>query len=175
MSATDQPAGFARLRELLDGDEDSLTAVEAHGLVCAMAVHPDPPPDWTGVASTTADGDRETALTAEHQPLAARLGAGDGICIPVRLDPYIEDEGNDLAAWCAGFMAGVMHTAEAWPDAESDQAERLLPFVLIAGLDDDPELDRLWEDESLVRQMAGSLPAMVEELFLSLRGVNDGD
>lgn len=174
MSETDQPAGFARLRTLLDQDDSSLTGIETHGLICAMAVHPDPPVDWPRVARVEAgNDDLDAILEAEHERIAARLGAGDGVHIPVRLDPFEENEGQDLAAWCTGFMAGVLHTADAWPDADSDQARRLLPFVLIAGLDDDPELDRLWEDETLVRQMASSLPVMVEELFLALRGVDE--
>lgn len=64
-------------------------------------------------------------------------------------------------------MAGVFMQEEAWYEIDEEQmANLLLPFVLIAGLDEDPDLDALWQDSKLVRQMALGLPELLEELFL---------
>lgn len=178
MTLPDHTAGFDRLQEELQDDERFFTSVEAHGLLCAMAVHPDPPEHWpeqiAAESVTVPDGLIEL-LRNERERLAARLGGGDGVQLPCRLDPHEDNEGRDLASWCTGFMAGVLASRDDWPDAEDEGAERLLPFVLISGLDDDPELDELWQQEQLVRQMASSIPALVDELFLSMRGLEEAE
>jgi uncharacterized protein len=51
----------------------------------------------------------------------------------------------------------------------------LLPFLLISGLDDDPEMDALWQDNRLVRQMALGIPDLVEEIFLFFHAPELGD
>lgn len=178
MTVPDTAAGFDRLQEYLQDDESFLTAVEAHGLLCAMAVHPAPPEDWPeqiAAESVTVPSELAELLKSERERLAARLGSGDGVQLPCRLDAHEDNEGRDLASWCTGFMAGVLASRDDWPEAEEDQADPLLPFVLIAGLDDNPELDELWRHEQLVRQMASSIPALVDELFLSMRGVEEAE
>jgi uncharacterized protein len=178
MTVPDNGAGFDRLRAQLQDDAHYLTPVETHGLLCAMAVHPDPPENWpdqVAVDSASVSTELVAVLRQECERLAARLGGGDGVQLPCRLDPQEDNEGADLASWCAGFMAGVLASREDWPDAENDDVDRLLPFVLIAGLDDDPELDELWQHTDLVRQMASSIPALVDELFLAMRGLHQAE
>ncbi len=178
MTVPDSAAGFDRLREYLQDDQNFFTPVEAHGLLCALAVHPDPPEDWPeqiAAESVAVPAELTELLRNERERLAARLGGGDGVQLPCLLDPHEDNEGRDLASWCAGFMAGVLASRDDWPDAEDEGAERLLPFVLISGLDDDAELDELWQQEQLVRQMASSIPALVDELFLSMRGLGEAE
>lgn len=181
MPTIENPGGFERLRALLADNETLLTPVEAHGLVSAMAIHPNPPADWpkaVALEETALPPELPAVLEHERERLTARLGAGDGIELPCRLDPYADDEGRDLAAWCTGFMAGVFLTEADWPGSDDDDeqdSDRLLPFLLISGLDEDPALDELWENETLVRQMTSGLPALLEELFLRMQAPEVGD
>lgn len=171
MDTLDNPALRKQIDDFIrQAGEDALTWVETHGLLCAMAVGPQPPLDWQQVCHA---GDEQvpapvaSALASLRDRVAATLGAGERIQLPCRLDPYADDEGKDLAAWCAGFMAGVFMQEDAWYRQDEEQiANLLLPFVLIAGLDEDPDLDALWQDTKLVRQMGLGLPELLEELFL---------
>jgi uncharacterized protein len=171
MSFPEVGNGFQALRQQLADQDDLFSAVEVHGLLCAMAILPEPPQHWYAPAA----GDRDklpdeilAPMLSERDRLASRLGAGEHIQLPCRLDPYAEDEGRDLAAWCTGFMAGVMHSEACWHGEGRDIDSLLLPFILIAGLDEDPEMDELWQQEKLVRQMASGIPELLEELFLLL-------
>lgn len=164
-------------REIIDPwleqqDTDAeFTPTEMHGALCALACGPEPLPNWSeALLATTPPGEVKEALEHLLQRLAEQLGGGEPITLPCRLDPYHEDDGRDLASWCAGFMAGVLLNEAAWfgedEETEQEMAHRLLPFLLISGVDEDPELDRLWEDSALVRRMAGALPEVLEELYL---------
>lgn len=171
MDSLDNPALRKQIDDFIrEAGENALTWVEIHGLLCAAAVGPQLPDQWQQVCHA---GDAPippavaAALASLRDRVAATLGAGERIQLPCRLDPYADDEGNDLASWCAGFMAGVFMQEEAWYEIDEEQmANLLLPFVLIAGLDEDPDLDALWQDSKLVRQMALGLPELLEELFL---------
>lgn len=175
MTVPEESGLFHQLRQQLADGDDHLTAVEAHGLLCAMAIHPAPPENWQQLVAMDGQplSDETTALLVrERQRLASRLGAGEPIQLPCRLDPFEEREGDDLTGWCTGFMAGVLATEGDWePATESgeDMTTLLLPFLLISGLDEDPELDALWRDEKLVRQMARGLPELLQDLFLHLQ------
>lgn len=171
MSTTpDNPSLRNQLRDwLAERPDDALTWVECHGLVCAMTIAPQPPDGWQQLV--LAEGELPAAqadsLEQLRQRYQAQLCAGESLVMPCRLDPYAEDEGNDLVAWCMGFMAGASLPGQPWFETESDEvAEKMLPFVLIAGVEEDEALDALWADSKLTRQMAIAIPDMIEELFL---------
>lgn len=172
MTVPEDSGLFYQLRDELAGREDCLTAVETHGLLCAMAIHPAPPEGWQTMVSAEDEAPPESLVNLmerERRRLAARLGAGEHIHLPCRLDPEEEREGEDLAAWCTGFMAGVLQTEADWLGDDPEMESLLLPFLLFSGLDEDPELDELWRDGKLVRQMARGIPDLLEELFLRLQ------
>ncbi len=117
-----------------------------------------------------------SALNQLRQRLVTQLLSGETVNLPCLLDPYQEEDGQDLASWCAGFMTGVFADEGAWyQDDESTMAEMLLPFVLISGLDEDEALDDIWNNTQLVRQMALSIPDLLEELFLVFHGPENDD
>ncbi|MBZ2187793.1 YecA family protein [Alcanivorax sp. JB21] len=150
--------------------EDALTWTEIHGLMCAISAGPSAPEDWPQIChaeENAVPANVATALLQLQQRLAAQLGVGERLQLPCLLDPYADDEGEDLSSWCAGFMAGVLLQEERWSEADEERmANMLLPFLLISGMDEDPELDSLWEDTRLVRTMAMAIPELLEELFL---------
>lgn len=163
---------------LADNAEVSLTWVETHGLITAMAVGPSIVENWFDICRQDDEplplAVRE-ALTKLLQLLASQIAAEDGISLPCKLDPYEDLEGSDLASWCLGFMSGVaMGEADWYPESkEEEAAQLLLPFVLIAGLDEDPELDELWQNTKVVREMAVNIPGLLEELFLLYHAPED--
>ena len=173
MEHSDNPALRERIEAFIsDQGDNALNWTETHGLLCATATGPQPPEGWQNLLLED-DGviPADIADTLEHlrQRLATRLGTGERLLLPCRLDPYAEDpQGNDLTGWCAGFMAGVMLREADWFDDQDEKmANLLLPFLLISGFDDeDPALDELWQDSKLVRDMAMALPELLEELFL---------
>lgn len=170
MSPTDQ----ASARELVNSflleqhEELCMSRVEVHGLLCAMACGPQPPQGWQSACiDTPLPEPIAQAMEDWRASLNARLGLGESIQLPCRLDPYQDDDGNDLASWCAGFMAGVFLNEAAWyANDEELMASRLLPFVVISGVDDDPELDAIWQNKKLVKQMATLIPELLQEIFL---------
>lgn len=179
MSVVSKPANKSIIESFLAQDqENALTWVETHGLITAMAVGPIPNQGWQELCYA---GDAlmplavAEALEKQRLLFASRIASEEGLQPPCLLDPYAEDEGSDLASWCMGFVSGMLLNEEQWyPEERSDEiAQLLLPIVLIAGLDEDPELDELWQNEKLVRQMAVSLPALMDELFLFYHGPDE--
>lgn len=156
--------------------DDAPTWTEVHGLLCALALSPsETKKSAEDALDLTIPDDVQSAMQQLQERLHTQLLAGEEINLPCLLDPYQEDDGKDLASWCAGFIAGVLTDEEAWhQDDEDTIAELLLPFFLISGLDDDPELDALWENTQVVRQMALAIPGLLEELFLLYHGEEQG-
>jgi len=104
-----------------------------------------------------------------------QLLSGETVNLPCLLDPYQEEDGQDLASWCAGFMTGVFVNESLWYEHDEETVVNLLlPFILISGLDEDEELDALWENTQVVRQMALGIPELIEELFLCFHGPDEG-
>ena len=175
----DNPELVRAVQAWLAKQDDSVFSwVELHGLLCAMAVLPATPGDWQQAASVDAAVPEDVCgqLAALRQRFAARLGAGESLMLPCRLDPYEEREGEDLAAWCVGFMAGVCLDESLWFDEdEAAMAEKLLPIVLIAGVDEDPALDELWQDSKLTRQMAFAIPELLQQLLLDFQAPELGE
>lgn len=156
---------------LLQHAENTLTWVETHGLMTAMTVGPAIIEDWTALCRQDEEplpSHIAASLNKILQLQASQIAAESGITLPCKLDPYEDQEGSDLASWCLGFMSGLAMGEELWypEEKEEEVAQLLLPFVLIAGLDEDPELDELWQNTKLVREMAANIPAVLEELFL---------
>lgn len=179
MSQPDNPGLRQQVIEYLDANpETALTWTEAHGMLCALACGPACASGWQHllieegqVPNAIAD-----AMQALRDRMHAQLGLGETLPLPCRLDPYEDNEGKDLASWCAGFVTGVSANEDAWHANDSDQVfQMLLPFLLISGLDDDPEMDALWQDTRLVRQMALGIPDLVEEIFLFFHAPELGD
>ncbi|KGD65911.1 hypothetical protein Y5S_01135 [Alcanivorax nanhaiticus] len=156
--------------------EDAPTWTEIHGLLCALAVGPVGDVDYAAVLELEVPEEVAAAMEKLRQRLVTQLLAGDAINLPCLLDPYQEDDGQDLASWCAGFMSGVFEDEAAWyQDDEAQTVDLMLPFILISGLDEDEELDALWENTQVVRQMALSIPELLEEFFLQFHGPDQGD
>lgn len=163
---------------LAEHAESTLTWVEMHGLMTAMSIGPAIIENWTDMCRQDDEAlpaEISKALAKLMQLQASQIAAEDGLSLPCTLDPYEDDEGKDLASWCLGFMSGVALGEELWyPEKkEEEAAQLLLPFVLIAGLDEDPELDKLWENVKIVREMASGIPSLLEELFLLYHAPED--
>lgn len=177
MSAITNPSLKNQVRQhFARQGEDAPTWTELHGMLCALAVAPGTAtPDFQQALDQPLPADIEQALASLRERLFTQLLAGEAINLPCLLDPYQEDDGQDLASWCAGFVSGALLDEPHWYHADEEtMAQWLLPFFLISGLDDDEELDLLWEDSRLVREMALSLPELLEELFLYFHGPDSG-
>lgn len=170
MTQPDNPDLRQRVLDFIDAHADStLTWVETHGLLCALAAGPDTSSGWQHLLVEEGEVPDSVAgaLGALRDRIKAQLGLGEAVTLPCRLDPYEDAEGKDLTSWCVGFVTGISANEDAWHARDSEQVfEMLLPFLLISGLDDDPEMDQLWQDDKLVRQMARGIPDLIEEIFL---------
>lgn len=156
--------------------EDAPTWTEIHGLLCALAVGPVEEVDYAALLELDVPADVAIALEKLRERLKTQLLAGETINLPCLLDPYQEEDGQDLASWCAGFLSGVFEDEAAWyQDDEQQTVDLMLPFILISGLDDDEELDAIWENTQVVRQMALSIPDLLEEFFLQFHGPENSD
>lgn len=171
MDALDNPQLRQQLQTYLSQQQDALSWVETHGLLCAIAAGPVPMVGWQDAIFLEDDqqlpADIAQLLEKLAERIASDLGAGDAVTLPCRLDPYEDKEGQDLVSWCTGFMAGVFASETLWYAGDEEKiANLLLPFLLISGLEESDELDELWDNTQLVRQMALGLPSLLEELFL---------
>src|SRR5699024_1664314 len=110
------------------------------------------PQDFAAALEMSLPDDVVRALAELRERLLTDTLAGERITLPCLLDPYREEDGNDLACWCAGFLGGTFVHAQRWfdGDEEDTMANWLLPMLLISGIDDDPELDEIWQLENLV-------------------------
>jgi len=172
MNAIDNPSFRQTLQQFLSQRDDVFTWVEAHGLLCALAVGPIIEGDWQQLilldddAAPLPDTIRQT-MTQLAERLASDMAAENGITLPCLLDPYKEDDGNDLVSWCAGFMTAVLCFEQQWYSSDTDDmVQLLLPILLISGLDDDEAFDELWDNTELTRKMAHNIPDLLEEIFL---------
>jgi uncharacterized protein len=171
MHSLDNPELRQALQDFLKQRTDTFSWVETHGLLCAIAAGPEPETHWQTLIFLedidTLPDKVSQCLTQLTERIASTLGAGEGVTLPCRLDPYEEKDGEDLAAWCTGFLAAVFSQETAWyGEREEQMANLLLPILLISGLDEDEALNELWQNTQLVRKMALGVPDLVEELFL---------
>ncbi len=171
MNSPANPDLIKGIKHQLQQHDGLLTWVETHGLLCALSCGPQTIDNWQDALfideSFPLPSELTQQLTQYQQRLASRLGLGDGVTLPCRLDPYQDDEGSDLTSWCVGFMAAVFCDPDAWQAADNETvAEFLLPFNLISGVLDDEEADTIWDNAQLMRQMAMGIPALLEELYL---------
>lgn len=153
--------------------EEAPSWVETHGLICAFTVGPyDGPADFGLALEMSLPEAVAGALDELHGRLLTDTLGGERINLPCLLDPYREEDGDDLASWCAGFLSGMLLHEERWHSDEDDDpmATWLLPMLLISGVDDDPALDEIWNDSQLVRQMANGIPDVLEEMMLHFQG-----
>jgi len=160
--------------------EDAPTWTEIHGMLCALAAGPHEAGeaarvDYAHELDMPVPDDVAAALDQLRQRLVTQLLGGETVNLPCLLDPYQEEDGQDLASWCAGFMTGVFVNESLWYENDEETiVNLLLPFILISGLDEDEELDALWDNTQVVRQMALGIPELIEELFLCFHGPDEG-
>ena len=160
--------------------DDAPTWTEIHGMLFALAAGPHDDGfadsiDYAHELEMPVPEDVASALNQLRQRLVTQLLSGETINLPCLLDPYQEEDGQDLASWCAGFMTGVFVKESQWYAIDEETiANLLLPFILISGLDEDEALDALWENTQVVRQMALGIPELIEELFLCFHGPDEG-
>ncbi|NLW05029.1 MAG: YecA family protein [Pseudomonadaceae bacterium] len=103
---------------------------------------------------------------------AARQGfyQGGGVELPFDLEMATEDDENELADWCAGFMQAVFEKEEAWFAAnEHAIAELLIPIMALSGLfADEEEFIEIEEDPQLMEQLAKQLPDLLLDIYCQI-------
>ena len=92
----------------------------------------------------------------------ARLDDGNGVALSTIADIKI---GIEKFGQCAAHR-GVIVTAKG--SGRHDFVSRW--FGPRTGVDEDPELDEVWRDEKLVRQMGRGIPDVLEEILLHFQG-----
>ncbi|MGJ3257632.1 MAG: YecA family protein, partial [Alcanivorax sp.] len=143
-----------------DLGEDAPTWTEIHGMLCALAVGPEVETvDYSEELEMPVPEEVSDALNRLRERLVTQLLGGDAINLPCLLDPYQEDDGQDLASWCAGFMTGVFVAEENWyQDDEEQMAQRLLHVILMFWEDAAEALDTTVDNSQGERQMDLRIP-----------------
>ncbi|GIK86222.1 MAG: hypothetical protein BroJett026_17030 [Betaproteobacteria bacterium] len=115
----------------------SLRPDALHGMLCALAIGPDPFPSddsWIGVALDDGGRARDPELADLLRRFAARTRAdlAAGRCEPLL---YALRRGrHDYRSWCEGFLAGVNAAASDWfaYGEPEDVDELIAPIELLA-------------------------------------------
>src|SRR5699024_11935331 len=108
MSIVSKPANKKIIETFLQHDADNtLTWVETHGLIAAMAVGPAAPEGWQELCyagDAPLPADVVTALEKQRLLLASRIAEEEGLQPPCLLDTYSEDDRHALTSWCMGLL-----------------------------------------------------------------------
>lgn len=172
---TDSLDALADILDALDHD-DVFDAVEAHGLCTALAVGPEPvlASEWletlTGECPLSAT-QRDSIIASGTQlirDIDSALACGEQPELPfdTQVGPKELDD-SDIAAWCTGFLAGMLLREEAWHEVDEQQvAELLMPLLVLSGYIDDPEISRQRSQAKSVLSFARAVPGCVEDLYL---------
>ena len=169
-----------RLSDLLDPErlgEGAMDLVEAHGLLTALTISPEPVPEaaWLplveGEAPAFASAEERDEARALLRRLRGEIEAAfsdEGGELELPFEPTLGDdpENSDLRAWCLTFMEGHLLAEEAWfADDEEAVGELLLPVAALSGLlEESSELD-----QTLADQLAEALPDTLTDLYLFFR------
>lgn len=158
--------------------EEALDYPSLHGLLTAVAICPQQIPDAEWLESLF-DGQPQYA-NAERQAQIEGLLQREYLGICEELDheepPELPcdlslDEDSLLTVWCQGFMEGVFMREEAWfGEQEEEVAELLLPIMIASELfEDDPELQKMRKDQSLIQGLCEEIPDLLTDLYLLFR------
>jgi uncharacterized protein len=137
-------ADLDRLDELLSTPEmeNSMTLDAIQGLLCAAASSPRsvPPEKWIPVVlgegrfkSEAEAKEAEQLLLRYHDDTFRQLAGEDGIEI---LTYPVEDDEEELALWCDGYLEGTQLAEPGWFEMGEEEevvSELLYPFMLLSG------------------------------------------
>lgn len=152
-------------------DERTLLLDEAHGLITASVVAPEPLSDallleqiWGEPTFASRDEQHyfSALLLQMRDEVSARLASG------APFEPLVVDEEDEhgvvvevYEGWCFGFVLGVEQQQQFWQDLAAEQQGLLAPMAQLALLvsDDEPEMDEEQYD-AWVELIAGAVTGL---------------
>ncbi|MEH6650158.1 MAG: YecA family protein [Motiliproteus sp.] len=158
--------------------EEALDYPSLHGLLTAVAICPQQIPDAEWLESlfdgqpqySNADQQAqiEGLLKREYLGICEELDHEEPPELPCDLSL---DEDSLLTVWCQGFMEGVFMREEAWfGEQEEEVAELMLPIMIASELfEDDIELQKMRQDQSLIQGLCEEIPDLLTDLYLLFR------
>ncbi len=158
--------------------EEALDYPSLHGLLTAVAICPVeiPQAEWLeslfdgqpNYANAEQQARIESLLKREFMGICEELDHEEPPELPCDLSL---DEDSLLTVWCQGFMEGVFMREEAWFGEQEEQvAELLLPTMIASELfEDDPELQKMRNDETLIQGLCEEIPDLLTDLYLLFR------
>jgi uncharacterized protein len=157
--------------------EDCFDFVQAHGLLTALAITPEPvadaewlealfvePPRYVSEAERR---DVEGLLAKLRTGIARDLYSGEPLKLPCSLTLGKRPEEAPLRGWAIGFMEGVHLREDLWfGEDDGELGELILPIALASGLFEDPDMDKLAQDPELVKELCQQIPEALSDLYL---------
>jgi uncharacterized protein len=194
MNPANEPLSDAEIQaldEFLMSDstpEEVLSVDELHGYLTAIVCCPVPvmPSDWlNGIWQTKEGPPFESAAQAQeitslvmrmHNDIADALGVGEAFG-PLMLESTLQSGETvvDPQGWCWGFMEGMRSQFDAWEPYLDTLNELVVPIAVLARVGgDDPELQKLLEDEQKIAQLTDGIAESAAAIYAYGRSIADG-
>lgn len=165
--------------DYLDQFENAHSVIGAHGFITAVTMSPvrreleDWLPQLLDEEPTFASNEESEAIKKALKHIASEvehsLNSGELPDLPISLEWSNPDRQEAIEDWCVGFMDGVFLDDQVWHrNQEEDVAHLLLPMVAISNVIEDPELEKLMDDEKKAQSLANQIRENLLDLYLIL-------
>jgi uncharacterized protein len=111
-----------------------------------------------------------------HNDIADALGVGEEFG-PLMLESTLQSGETvvDAQGWCWGFMEGMRSQFDAWEPYLDALNELVVPIAVLARVGgDDPELQKLLEDEQKIAQLTDGIAESAAAIYAYGRSIADG-
>lgn len=175
---------YESFEERLIGDylsqfENAHSVIGTHGFITAITMSPihreleEWLPHLLDAEAVFASNEEAEAIkkALKHivYQLEQSLNSGDLPDLPISLEWNNPDLQEAIEDWCVGFMDGVFIDEDLWyQKQEEDVAHLLLPMAAISNVFDDPDLEKLMEDDKKAQSLASQIRENLLDLYLIL-------
>ncbi|PCJ22313.1 MAG: hypothetical protein COB04_00760 [Gammaproteobacteria bacterium] len=183
------PDEWQQLESLLTscGDEHAFTALECHGLMCAIAIFPEQIEEQD-IYGLIFDGEVDKDQV-DFKPLQAlinkttlsvktSLDQGQKVLppCPLHIEQPVKEESSEeellspIQLWASAFMQGVFLKEEQWFERDEELvAQMSLPILVASDLVESEDIAEIQKDHKLVNLLCKEIPNTLTDMYLFYR------
>lgn len=179
MTSADQ--NWQQLQQILNSHhhDNTFTAIECHGLLCAAVISPSEVPaeelceiifDQENAVACKESHDLQTVINQLIQAIESSLEKGEKITPPCSLDIPSNADATPLNSWAAAFMQIVFSRENDWFDKDEElMAQMSLPILLASDLVQSDEFTNIKNNGTLFKSLCAEIPNSMTDMYLFFR------